>query len=141
LYKTVRKYFGEAITVTQEVDDIISSPIIKEAIISNSDCKILLDLKKFQNKFEGIQQALGMTDKGKALVLSVNKANDPTKRYRELYVELGSSVMKVYRYEPSPEEYYAYTTEQKEKLMVQRYAEKYGDIQKGIRALVSDLKK
>lgn len=45
LYKTVRKYYGEAVVVTQEVDDIISSPIVKEAIINNSDCKILLDQK------------------------------------------------------------------------------------------------
>jgi conjugation system TraG family ATPase len=140
LYKTVRKYFGEAITVTQEVDDIISSPIIKEAIINNADCKILLDLKKFQNKFEDIQAVLGMNDKGRAQVLSVNKANDPARRYRELYIELGNAVMKVYRYEPSPEEYYAYTTEQKEKVLVQQYAQKYGSIQKGIAALVADLK-
>ena len=47
LYKTVRKYYGEAVVVTQEVDDIISSPIVKEAIINNSDCKILLDQKKY----------------------------------------------------------------------------------------------
>ena len=47
LYKTVRKYFGEAIVVTQEVDDIISSPIVKESIINNSDCKILLDQRKY----------------------------------------------------------------------------------------------
>ena len=65
LYKTVRKHFGEAITVTQEIEDIISSPIIKEAIINSSDCKILLDMKKFQNKFDKIQEVLGMTDKGK----------------------------------------------------------------------------
>jgi conjugation system TraG family ATPase len=140
LYKTVRKYFGEAITVTQEVDDIISSPIIKEAIINNADCKILLDLKKFQNKFEDIQAVLGMNDKGRAQVLSVNKANDLKRRYRELYIELGNSVMKVYRYEPSPEEYYAYTTEQKEKVLVERYALKHGNIQKGIAALVADVK-
>jgi hypothetical protein len=81
-----------------------------------------------------------MTDKGRAQVLSVNKANDPTKKYRELYIELGNSVMKVYRYEPSPEEYYAYTTEQKEKVIVQQYAKKYGSIRKGIVALVADLK-
>ena len=138
LYKTVRKYYGEAITVTQEVDDIISSPIIKDAIINNSDCKILLDLKKFQNKFEDIQAVLGMNDKGRAQVLSVNKANDPKRRYRELYIELGNSVMKVYRYEPSPEEYYAYTTEQKEKVLVEQYAGRHGSIQKGIAALLSD---
>src|SRR5690606_17173589 len=62
LYKTIRKYFGEAITVTQEVDDLVGSPIVKEAIINNADCKIILDLKKFQNKFDAIQQVLGMTD-------------------------------------------------------------------------------
>ena len=72
LYKTVRKYFGEAVTVTQEMDDIISSPIIKEAIINNADCKLLLDMKKFQNKFDRIQAVLGMTDKGRDLVLSIN---------------------------------------------------------------------
>ncbi len=65
LFKTVRKYFGEAVVVTQEVDDIISSPIVKEAIINNSDCKILLDQRKYMNKFEHIQRLLGLTDKEK----------------------------------------------------------------------------
>jgi conjugation system TraG family ATPase len=139
LYKTVRKYFGEAITVTQEIDDIISSPVIKEAIINNADCKILLDMKKFQNKFDAIQAVMGMTDKGREQVLSVNKANDHNRKYRELYIELGNQLMKVYRYEPSIEEYYAYSTEQTEKLKVQEYTRKYGDIRKGLTALVRDL--
>lgn len=65
LFKTVRKYFGEAVVVTQEVDDIISSPIVKEAIINNSDCKILLDQRKYMNKFEHIQRLLGLTEKEK----------------------------------------------------------------------------
>ena len=60
--KTVRKYFGEAIVVTQEVEDIISSPIVKESIINNSDCKILLDQRKYLNKFDSIQNLLGLTD-------------------------------------------------------------------------------
>lgn len=141
LYKTVRKYFGEAIVVTQEIDDIISSPIIKEAILNNADCKILLDLKKFQNKFTAIQSVLGMTDKGRDLVLSVNRANDPTKKYREVYIELGIQVMKVYRYEPSIEEYYAYSTEQSEKLKVREYAARYGgDIRRGLRALAAEIR-
>ena len=50
MYKTVRKYFGEAIVVTQEVDDIISSPVVKESIINNSDCKILLDQRKYMRQ-------------------------------------------------------------------------------------------
>lgn len=140
LYKTVRKYFGEAITVTQEIDDIISSPIIKEAIINNADCKILLDLKKFQNKFSAIQEVLGMSDKGRDLVLSVNRANDPHRKYRELYIELGNMLMKVYGYEPSLEEYYAYSTEQTEKLMVEQYTARFGgDMKKGLRALAQDM--
>lgn len=140
LYKTVRKYFGEAITVTQEIDDILSSLIIKEAIINNADCKILLDMKKFQNKFGAIQSVLGMTDKGRDLVLSLNRANDPTKKYREVYIELGNQLMKVYRYEPSPEEYYAYSTEQSEKIKVQEYTAKYGgDIRMALRALAAEM--
>ena len=139
LYKTVRKYYGEAVTVTQEIDDIISSPIIKEAIINNADCKILLDMKKFQNKFERIQEVLGMTDKGRDLVLSINKANDPDRKYREVYIELGNQLMRVYRYEPSPEEYYAYSTEEADKIKVKRYREKFGgDIRKGLAALVAE---
>jgi len=141
LYKTVRKYFGEAITVTQEIDDLISSPIIKEAIINNCDCKILLDLRKFQNKFGAIQEVLGMSDKGREQVLSLNKANDPLLKYKEIYIELGNTLMKVYRFEPSIEEYYAYSTEQTEKLKLQEYTARYGgDIKKALRILASDIR-
>ena len=105
LFKTVRKFFGEAIVVTQEVEDIISSPVVKQAIISNSDCKILLDQSKYQNKFDQIQELLGLTDKEKALVLSVNKANDPDKKYKEVFISLGGMLSKVYRTEVSLEEY------------------------------------
>jgi conjugation system TraG family ATPase len=139
LFKTVRKFFGEAIVVTQEVEDIISSPVVKQAIINNSDCKILLDQSKYQNKFDAIQELLGLTDKEKALVLSVNKANDPARRYKEVFISLGGMLSRVYRTEVSPEEYYAYTTEETEKVKVAAYAKKYGSIEKGIAALVNDL--
>lgn len=66
LFKTVRKFFGEAVIVTQEVDDIIHSPIVKESIINNSDCKILLDQRKYMNKFDAIQAMLGLTEKEKS---------------------------------------------------------------------------
>ena len=139
LFKTVRKFYGEAIVVTQDVEDIISSPIVKQAIINNSDCKILLDQSKYINKFEQIQELLGLTDKEKALVLSINKANDPNKKYKEVFVSLGGSMSKVYRTEVSPEEYLVYTTEEKEKIMVAEYALRYGSIEKGIKQLVIDL--
>ena len=139
LFKTVRKFFGEAIVVTQEVEDIISSPVVKQAIINNSDCKILLDQSKYQNKFDQIQELLGLTEKEKALVLSVNKANDPAKKYKEVFISLGGTLSKVYRTEVSQEEYFAYTTEETEKVKLGQYAQKYGSIQKGIAALVSDI--
>ncbi len=141
LFKTVRKFFGEAIVVTQDVEDIISSPVVKQAIINNSDCKILLDQSKYQNKFDQIQELLGLTEKEKALVLSINKANDPTKKYKEVFISLGGVLSKVYRTEVSPEEYLAYTTEEKEKVKVQAYAAKFGgDIQKGIAALAEEMR-
>jgi conjugation system TraG family ATPase len=139
LFKTVRKFYGEAVVVTQEVEDIISSPVVKQAIINNSDCKILLDQSKYQNKFDQIQQLLGLTEKEKALVLSVNKANDPSRKYKEVFISLGGILSKVYRTEVSPEEYFAYTTEETEKVRVMQYAKKYGEIQKGIGAMVRDI--
>lgn len=139
LFKTVRKFFGEAIVVTQEVEDIISSPVVKQAIINNSDCKILLDQSKYQNKFDQVQELLGLTEKEKALVLSMNKANDPSRKYKEVFISLGGVLSRVYRTEVSPEEYYAYTTEETEKVKMQAYAKKYGSVQKGIAALVAEL--
>lgn len=140
LFKTVRKFYGEAIVVTQEVEDIISSPIVKQAIINNSDCKILLDQSKYQNKFEQIQQLLGLTDKEKALVLSINKSNDTRRKYKEVFISLGGVQSKVYATEVSLEEYLAYTTEESEKMKVQAYASRFGDIKKGIAALANDIR-
>ena len=114
--------------------------MVKQAIIKNSDCKILLDQSKYQNKFDQIQELLGLTEKEKALVLSVNKANDSTKKYKEVFISLGGVLSKVYRTEVSTEEYLAYTTEETEKVSVQAYAEKYGSIQNGIAALANDLR-
>lgn len=131
--KTVRKFFGETVFVTQEVDDIASSPIVKDAIINNSDCKILLDQSKYLNRFDEIQKLLGLTDKEKALILSINKANDPSKKYKEVFISLGGTVSKVYRVEVSPEEYLTYTTEEKEKLQLMQLAEQFGgNIEKAI---------
>lgn len=141
LFKTVRKFYGEAIVVTQEVEDIISSPVVKQAIINNSDCKILLDQSKYLHKFDGIQELLGLTEKEKALVLSINKANDPLRKYKEVFISLGGTLSKVYRTEVSLEEYLAYTTEESEKVKVQAYAQRYGgDLRKAIRELAEDIR-
>lgn len=126
LLKTVRKHFGEAVVVTQEVDDIISSPVVKEAIINNSDCKILLDQRKYMNKFEHIQTLLGLTEKEKGQILSINQANRPGAFYREVWIGLGGTHSAVYATEVSEEEYLVFTTEESEKLEVQKLADELG---------------
>ena len=141
LYKTVRKYFGEAVVVTQEVDDIISSPIVKESIINNADCKILLDQRKYLSKFDGIQRLLGLTDKERAQILSINLSNDPKRRYKEVWIGLGGVQSAVYATETSVEEYLTYTTEESEKMQVMELSGKLGgDIEAAIRQLARERK-
>ena len=136
LFKTVRKYFGEAIVVTQEVDDIISSPIVKTTIIDNADCKILLDQRKYMNKFDQIQAMLGLSEKEKAQILSINLANDPARLYKEVWIGLGGVQSAVYATEVSAEEYLTFTTEEREKMEVFALAEKLGgDLEAAIRQL------
>ena len=136
LFKTVRKYFGEAIVVTQEVDDIISSPIVKTTIIDNADCKILLDQRKYINKFDQIQAMLGLSEKEKAQILSINLANDPARLYKEVWIGLGGVQSAVYATEVSAEEYLTFTTEECEKMEVFALAEKLGgDLEAAIRQL------
>ena len=126
LFKTVRKFYGEAVVVTQEVDDIISSPVVKETIINNSDCKILLDQRKYQNKFDQIQNLLGLTDKERSQILSINLANAANRLYKEVWIGLGGTQSAVYATEVSAEEYLCYTTEETEKLELIRLTEKLG---------------
>ena len=141
LFKTVRKFFGEAIVVTQEVDDIIASPIVKESIINNSDCKILLDQRKYMNKFDSIQALLGLTEKERGQILSINMANHPNRLYKEVWIGLGGTQSAVYATEVSAEEYYTYTTEETEKMEVMDLTKKLnGDIELAIKQLSDNLR-
>nr|WP_199156153.1 TraG family conjugative transposon ATPase [Pedobacter sp. ASV2] len=138
LFKTVRKFFGEAIVVTQEVDDIIHSPIVRESIINNSDCKILLDQRKYMNKFDEIQAMLGLTDKEKAQVLSINMNNDASRFYKEVWIGLGGTHSAVYATEVSAEEYLAYTTEETEKFEVMQLAKELeGNVELAIKRIAT----
>jgi conjugation system TraG family ATPase len=132
-FKTIRKFNGVPMVVSQEVDDLLSSPVIKDAIINNADIKVLMDMRKFLYKFDKVQDALGLSDKAKTITLSVNKDN------REILIDIGGQVTKVYKNELCPEELYAFTTEGKERVKVQEYAAKYGSMEKGITALVKQL--
>ncbi|NQX56881.1 TraG family conjugative transposon ATPase [Pedobacter panaciterrae] len=138
LFKTIRKFNGIAALITQEVDDLISSPIIKETVINLSDTKILLDMRKFMNKFDSLQQTLGLSDKARAMLLSVNKANEPGLVYREVFIDQGGQKLGVYRNELSDEEYLAYTTEESEKMEVRAASDVHGSMAAGIRVLANE---
>lgn len=141
LLKTVRKFFGEAIVVTQEVDDIIQSPIVKESIINNSDCKILLDQRKYMNKFHDIQAMLGLTEKEKSQILSINMNNDPKRLYKEVWIGLGGTHSAVYATEVSMQEYLAYTTEETEKMEVMQLAKELdGNVELAIKRIAEERK-
>lgn len=131
-FKTIRKFNGIPCVVTQELDDLVSSPVVKDAIINNADIKILMDMRKFQGKIEKLQDALGLSDKAKTILLSVNKDN------HEVFIDIGGQVAKVFRNELCAEEYYAYTTEGAERVKVLEYAARHGSMEKGIAALVAE---
>ena len=140
LYKTVRKHFGEAWIVTQEVDDIIGSAIVKDSILNNADCRILMDQKKYANKFDHVKALLALTEKQKSMALSLNKSLDPWRKYKEFFVSWGEHSV-VFGLEVSPEEYYAFTTEQSEKYAIQQRALKNGgNIDLAIREHIESLK-
>lgn len=140
LFKTVRKFFGEAIVVTQEIDDIIGNAIVKDTILNNSDCKILLDQNKFLNRFDEIQKMMGLTEKEKAQVLSINLDNRPNAKYKEVFISLGGRLSKVYGVEVSLEEYATYTTEQKEKMKLFQKVDEGMDMPSAIKAYAAELR-
>jgi conjugation system TraG family ATPase len=132
LFKTARKFFAKACVVTQEVEDIVSSEIIRQAIINNSDIKVLLDQSKFRNQFGAIQTLLGISEKQKAEILSINRGHEPGRLYKDLWIGLGAMHSKVYRLEVSKEEYYTYTSDQRDKVKVWEYIRRYGDVETAI---------
>jgi conjugation system TraG family ATPase len=139
--KTLRKFMGKLALVSQEIEDIISSPIIKQAVINNSDIKILLDQSKFANRFDDIQAVLGLSEKQKAEILSINKGHDPGPVYKDCWIGLGSGHSRVFRLETSPEEYFAYTSDQGEKLRVAEAEAAEGGWERGITRLAERIRK
>jgi hypothetical protein len=142
LYKTVRKFHGIAGVVTQELNDVIDSPIVKEAIINNSDVKILLDQSKFKDRYDAISAILGLTQVQKQQIFTVNALNNHDGRsyFKEVWICRGQ-YSDVYGVEEPPECYWAYTTERAEKEALKVYERHYGDIQTAITKIEEDRKK
>lgn len=124
LYKTARKFWAMVGVVTQELQDIIGSPIVKEAIINNSDITILLDQGKFKERFDDIKAVLGLTDVECSKIFTINRLENKEGRsfFREVFIRRGL-VSDVYGVEEPRECYMTYTTERAEKEALKLYKE------------------
>ena len=116
MYKTARKFWASVGVVTQEIQDIIGSEIVKEAIINNSDVVMLLDQSKFKERFDSIKAILGLTDVDCKKIFTINRLENKEGRsfFREVFIRRGST-SGVYGVEEPHECYMTYTTERAEK--------------------------
>ncbi|SFF48590.1 AAA-like domain-containing protein [Pedobacter antarcticus] len=141
LYKTVRKFWGEAIVVTQELGDIVGNAVVKDSIISNSDTIILLDQTKFKDNFNDIASLLSISEIERRKIFTINQLENKENRgkFKEVYIRRGSEG-EVYGVEVSDYQYLAYTTEHSEKSAVAVYVNHYGNYQKALIHFVADQK-
>ena len=140
LYKTARKFWASVGVVTQEIQDIIGSEIVKEAIINNSDVIMLLDQSKFRERFDTIKAILGLTDVDCKKIFTINRLDNKAGRsfFREVFIRRGQTSA-VYGVEEPRECYMTYTTERAEKEALKLYkAQLACNHQQAIEAYVRD---
>ena len=140
LYKTVRKFWGEAIVVTQELGDIIGNAVVKDSIVNNSDTICLLDQTKFKDNYREIAALLSISEIERRKIFTINQLSNKENRgrFKEVYIRRGSTG-EVYGVEVSLHQYLAYTTEKPEKSAVEIYATSFGSYAKGLDAFVAHL--
>lgn len=141
LYKTVRKFAGEAIVVTQELNDIIGNAVVKDSIISNSDTVCLLDQTKFKDNFGQIAQLLSLNEVECNKIFTINKLDnkDNRSRFKEVYIKRGS-IGEVYGVEVPIAEYLTYTTERSEKDALQIYIDCAESYEEAMDNFIVDMK-
>lgn len=139
LYKTVRKFWGEAIVVTQELGDIIGNSVVKDSIINNSDTICLLDQTKFKDNYGEIAALLSINETERRKIFTINQLDNQEGRgrFKEVYIRRGA-VGEVYGVEVSLHQYLTYTTEKPEKSAVEKYTDRFGSYQEGLDAFVRD---
>lgn len=142
LVKTVRKFDGQTVFVTQELKDLTKSEIVKDAIVSNSDCKVLLDQRKFEKNFEVVKTTLGLTEFDTNQILSINRGpKRGDRRYKELWIGLGVDSSQVYALEVSKAEYYAYTSDRTDKELLEKRKQEYGSTMNAINCQIKNEEK
>jgi hypothetical protein len=140
LYKTVRKFWGEAIVVTQELGDILGNPVVKDSILSNSDTIMLLDQSRFKDNYQEIAKLLSLSETEQKKIFTINQLDnkDGRGKFKEVYIRRGNTG-EVYGVEVSIFQYLTYTTEKPEKSAVEKYVAIFKDYPAALTAFVNDM--
>ncbi|MEO6851000.1 MAG: TraG family conjugative transposon ATPase, partial [Mucilaginibacter sp.] len=141
LYKTVRKFWGEAIVVTQELGDIIGNAVVKDSIVNNSDTICLLDQTKFKDNYNDIAALLSINETERRKIFTINQLDNTENRgrFKEVYIRRGA-VGEVYGVEVSLHQYLTYTTEKPEKSAIESYTNRFSSYPDGLDAFIRDFK-
>ena len=140
LYKTVRKFWGEAIVVTQELGDIIGNAVVKDSIINNSDTVCLLDQTKFKDNYAAIAALLSINETERRKIFTINQLDnrEGRGRFKEVYIRRGS-VGEVYGVEVSLAQYLTFSTEKPEKSAIESYLPYSWNYQQALDKFIKDL--
>lgn len=123
-FKTARKHFGSIGVVTQEIQDLLKSPIIQETIVNNTDIKIIMDIKKYEENPEYIFDLFKISKSNIPQIFSINKELPHSLnrgRYKETAIIIGKQC-KIYGIEVSRQAYALFTTEPSEVSQIKRIA-------------------
>lgn len=136
--KTVRKHYGQLITVTQELDDLLGNEIVKSTIVGNSDIKVMLDQSSYKDQFLQVKDLVGLTNQEADLVLSLNKNIDSKRNLKEVWIKTGP-ISKVFGVEVSDAEYATFTTNKDEVQIIEALEkERGGDLEMAILQFAED---
>ena len=131
LYKTVRKFNGAVGIITQELEDIIGNPFVKNTILNNADIQILLDQTKYQTRFDDLAKLLGLPNSETKKIMSINKIHRAGDRFKDVYIRFGQTG-KVYSVLVSPKEAAMYTTEASDSVLIDTIAKEENDLEYAI---------
>lgn len=141
MWRTARKFSTTACVVTQSLGDLMSSEIVKDAIVHNTDVKILLDQRKDANNFQYAIQTLGLSKMATSLVLSVNTALNPDYRYKEAFIAIGEGYCNVFAIEKSLEQAICFESKKSKKEIIFRRAKECGSFIEAVRSIAKDIRK
>jgi conjugation system TraG family ATPase len=141
-YKTLRKHNGSIITVTQELNDLVDNPVVKDTILSNSAIKILLDQKNYESQMGFVQEMLGLSPSEISLVKSINMNNMKGRIYKEFFISFSSIFCAVYGLEVCPEKYWLYTTNKTEQFELSQIQKEYNcDVREAVQIMIKQKRK